>query len=360
VILTPRSTDGDRAAVATEYDAACYVVTQVAAAAGRDGMTAALTALLDGRNPYASDPAAKRATTVATWKDWLDAVDELALMPAGASPTLASDLLVEYGVTDNRTLLAQRAEARSAYHELAAEVGDWDVPAAVRSPLAAWDFTATETAIRVAATTWTLTGQSDSILPGIDARDGPAAKAWEAARTTADLQAAAGLAQAQLGAASDVADVITLVDTPLDLVQQVGLIGTGIPDPGPAVAAVRTGDTEHASRITASIRSTITGLRDAGQLRIEVTAAILGSLLLLLLAAVALRTRAGRRRTALAAATVSAPDGALAGPSPDGPGPSELDLGDAAPAVAAPGTVDVVDDPAPTEVVPPMPPPVDG
>ena len=99
--LAPRATQEERDGVAMQYQAACWVVTAVAGAAGAEGMTAAVDALLERRDPYATDPSAIRATRVATWRDWLDAVDELALAPAGVGETLASDLLVEYGVVDD-------------------------------------------------------------------------------------------------------------------------------------------------------------------------------------------------------------------------------------------------------------------
>ena len=319
VVLTPQSTDADRQGVVAEYDASCYIVTQVATAGGFDRMQAALQALLEGRDPYATDPTAKRTSSVASWRDWLDAVDELVLQPAGASPVLASDLLLQYGVTDDRGLLDQRTDARAAYHRLAAEVGDWIVPPAVRTPLAAWDFTQAQTAAAAAEDAWNLTGQADATLVGIDARHGPAAEAWADAMTTPDLIASTDLAQAQLDAAKDVAETMALADAPLDFVQQVGLIGTTLPDAKPAVAAVRDGDFDRAGQITASVKSSIDGLRDAGQLRLLVAGAVLGALLLLLLLAVALRLR--RRRTRAVTAAAMPGDG---GPLPETVFPENL------------------------------------
>ena len=306
--LEPRSTQEERAAVADQYQAACHVVTAVASAAGEERMTAAVAALLGRRDPYAADASAKRAARTATWKDWLDAVDELALAPAGAPEGLASDLLVEYGVTADRALLAKRASARRAFHALLATVDGWTVPPVVRAPLAAWKFSDAGAAIESAGRTWELTGQTDDVLDGVDARHGPAADAWQHATTLADLEAAADLAGRQLTAARDVADALSLVGQPLDVVQQVGLFGTQIPTPDAAIPAVRSGDGDAAARVTAEVRATINGLRATGQQRIALGGTG-GLVLLLLLAALLLKqARATSRRRAearLAAATVA-------------------------------------------------------
>ena len=181
--LAPRASQEERDAVAAQYAAACWVVTAVASAAGDEGMTAAVSALLERRDPYAADPKADRATRVATWRDWLDAVDELALAPAGADATLASNLLVEYGVAGNQDLFDERAAVRQAYHELVATADGWAVPVAVRAPLAAWHFRDARAAVEAARRTWELTGETDAVLAGIDARHGPAAEAWARATT---------------------------------------------------------------------------------------------------------------------------------------------------------------------------------
>jgi hypothetical protein len=304
--LTPKSTDAERLAVATEYDAACYVVTQVFQAASVSGMVDALNALETGRDPYALDPGARRASKLVGWRDWLDAVDELALAPAGASPTLASALLLEFGVTTDRSVLDQRTAARAAYVALKAKVGDWVVPTAIRQPLTTWDFPAAQAAVAVAGVAWDVTGQTDAALPGLDARHGPAAKAWAAAATTADLVVAGTLAQAQLAAAKDVRDTQALAATPLDFVQKVGLLGSSIPPVDPAIPAVRDGRLDAAAATTASVRAAIGALRDVGQLRVNIAVSITLALLLLIAVTLVLRARSRRRRrNESVAATVS-------------------------------------------------------
>ncbi len=311
--LTPRSTQAERDAVLGQYETACYIVSTIATAAGERNTTAALAALFDGRDPYASDPSARREGRVATWQDWLDAMDELGLQPAGASGSLASDLLLAYGVTTDRALLAQRRAARSAYHQLVAEADGWVVPPAVRAPMAAWDFTTAGAAITAANEAWTLTGETDQALPGIDARHGPVVTVWAAAQTVTDLTDADAKAQAQLDAAKDVAATIAVVSAPLDTIRQIGLIGTSVPSLDPAVAAVRSGDTDSATRLAASARDSIRRLETVGQERL---ASLIGAVVvLLILVIVWLRARRARRRRAATMAAVSAtPPVAMPGP----------------------------------------------
>ena len=305
--LSPQSTPAERDAVRVQYDAACYVVTAVAAAAGDEGMTSALSALLGRRDPYGADGDAQRADPAATWRDWLDAVDELALAPAGAVDTLASDLLVEYGVATDTALLAERAATRRAYRDLVTTTGGWVVPAAVRTPMATWDFRDAGAAIEAAGPTWTLTGETDALLAGVDARHGPAAEAWAAATSLADLEAAADLAARQLAAARDVAEARKLVGAPLDIAQQVGLFGTRVPSLDAAIPAVRAGDGDAVAAITAEVRATVAGLRAVGQQRMTF-GAVGGFLLLGILAVVLVR----RARAAVVRRATAGPETTVA------------------------------------------------
>ena len=310
--------------MAAQYAAACWVVTAVATAAGDEGMTAAVSALLERRDPYAADPKADRATRVATWRDWLDAVDELALAPAGADETLASDLLVEYGVAGDQALFDERAAVRQAYHELTAAADGWVVPAAVRAPLAAWHFREARAAVEAASRTWELTGETDAVLAGVDARHGPAADAWARATTLAELEAAADLAERQLRAARDVADARAMLDSPLDIAQQVGLFGTQVPSVDAAIPAVRAGDGDAVARITADIRATVAGLRATGQQRMVAGGSAALALLAVLAVLLVRRARQASLRRAEArasAATVAVAEAhqrpvPFAGPSP--------------------------------------------
>ena len=272
------------------------MITAVADAAGQERMTTAIVALLARRDPYAVDGGGSgtRASKAATWEDWLDAVDELALDPAGAPDGLAADLLVQYKVAPDPDALARRAEARRAYRALLAASPDWSVPVAIRAPLAAWTFDAASAAISAAAGTWDVTGETDATLAGVDARHGVVAAAWQGATSVSELRAAADLARRQLAAARDVAAARAALDQPLDLMQKIGMFATDVPGVDAAIVAVREGDDDAAAKAAAQIRGSVAALRATGEQRIVVGSTVA----LLLLAAIAFVTtrRAVARR----------------------------------------------------------------
>jgi hypothetical protein len=220
-------------------------------------------------------------------------MDELALGPAGAPANLASDLFLAYGVTSDGTILAQRTVARAAFHRLVAEVEGWSIPPAIRVPMATWDFASAGAAISAAGLAWTLTGEADQALPGIDARHGPVAAAWADATTVDQITDAGKLARAQLDAATDVASTISLVQAPVDAIGWVGLVGTSLPSLDPAVAAVRSGDAATATRLAASARDALAGIQAAGLQRVLL--AIAAGLVALLVGVLLV----GRRRSVL-------------------------------------------------------------
>ena len=319
--VAPGSSATDHDAAVAQYLAACHVITAVADAAGEERMTTAIIALLARRDPYAVDGAGAgtRASKVATWQDWLDAVDELALDPAGAPEGLAAGLLVQYKVAPDPDLLARRAEARRAYRALLAASPEWAVPVAVRAPLADWKFDAASAAISAASGTWQVTGETDTTLAGVDARHGVAAEAWQKATSVSELRAAADLANRQLTAARDVAAARTALDQPLDLVQRIGMFATIVPGADDAIVAVREGDDDAAAKAAAQIRGSVAGLRATGEQRIVVgstAALIVLAALAFVVTRRAIRLRALRieaRRSAAVVAVATAHPGRAPG-----------------------------------------------
>jgi hypothetical protein len=94
-------------------------------------------ALLERLPKYAANPGP--AAGKPDWREWLDAVDEVGLVPAGATDLeLAERLLVEFGVALPRELDG-RSEARALYHAALDAWGD-DTPAVVSRSMDAWAF----------------------------------------------------------------------------------------------------------------------------------------------------------------------------------------------------------------------------
>jgi hypothetical protein len=91
-----------------------------------------------------------RRTRPVDWRQWLDIVDEVALVPAGISDlTYAEDLLVATGIA-RRTAMRERAAARRAFHELQAVAPAGVTPAVVRRELDGWRFDDATRDIRLA------------------------------------------------------------------------------------------------------------------------------------------------------------------------------------------------------------------
>lgn len=154
-----KPTERQEALIDWQYDAACGLVEDVADRIGDGRMREVIAALVDRRPAYgtvAGDSTRKRSgkRTPATWHDWLDAVDEIGLVPAGVSDlTMAEEALRAHGIA-TRKQLKGRAEARLAYHETLASMAGTPMPGCVDRAMNAWDFEAARKAIAVAANTY--------------------------------------------------------------------------------------------------------------------------------------------------------------------------------------------------------------
>jgi len=300
-------TKADQQAVIDQYDTACTVVTLVARAAGPDGTRASLAALFAHRDPYgATTP--RPTTGAVSWRDWLDAMDELGIYPHHGSVTLASGLLLKYGVTTDTALLAARAAARQAYHDLIARAGSWTVPAAVRNLLSAWRFPAAQEAISTASSAWDDVVASDRLVPGANAVTGPIRVQWESATTQSDLDAVLALAKAQLNAARDVAAAIAPLRSPLGFVPWVGSLGSSSPTLAAAQAAIGAGDPRAAEQAAADLRGEMIRYEREGSRRLGLGSIVaFNTLVILGLVVVSRVTWRPRRRGVAVAIAAPAP-----------------------------------------------------
>jgi hypothetical protein len=117
------------------------------------------------------------------------------------------------------------------------------------------------------------------------------------------------MADRQLELATDMAGAIAMEHAPRDAIQELGLIGTTLPDDATAVAAVSRIDAEAAHSTAAQIRSAIDGARGAGTQRLVLGLAGIVALVLLVLAAVTVRRR---RRLAVVVPAFVEPDQPIA------------------------------------------------
>jgi hypothetical protein len=150
--LKEKPSDRLEAIVDWQDDAACNVIDHVADDIGSERMQAVIASLLDGTPKYGPQPAERQgAFRRATWKDWLDAADELGLVPAGVTDLkLAERDLLAVGAATARQLRG-RAEARTAYHAALAEMDGTAMPMVVNDLMGRWQFREAMASIPVAA-----------------------------------------------------------------------------------------------------------------------------------------------------------------------------------------------------------------
>jgi hypothetical protein len=335
--IGPRATDQEVAVVDWQYSAACALVSQVAAKIGPDKMRLVLAALLDHQLPYRSGDAVLTGSPVAaSWKGWLDAVDELGLADPSGEASVA-DLLAPYGITNGSTqILHTRAAARTAFHALEAALGDWTVPAFILRALSDWHFDSATAAMAAATQVHDAAAQLATILPGVDGLQGKARTLLESATSEADIDAALAAAQDRVDAAGSVVAAQAAFAAPRDLAVQAGMFGTDLqPTLDAAVQAIRDDDPAAARSSAEAVMDALGAAQQQGQLRLALAIGIPILLLLLLVTFLVLRRR--RRRPAVAAAAsvgtfaVDVPPTALEPawpatdlrpPAPDAPAPA--------------------------------------
>jgi len=325
----PRATQQQLDIIDYQYKAACAIVSQVASKVGPDRWRAILHALLHHQLAYQSSGTVLPGLVgPATWKVWLDDVDELGLVPAGeADLDWATQLLTRYGIPDKDSsmLLAQRSAARKTYHALQASIGTWTIPVAILKPMGYWSFDVATNTMASATEIYSTAAQVKSLVPEADGTTGQVEKLFESAQQQSDLDAALTAAKDEVDAATSVKAARDAFSTPLDLVGQVGMFGVTLqPTVDAMVQAMVGGDLGTARTDAAQVQATLADVPHQGQVRIEIAVGIALGLLLLIMLLVVRRRR--RRRVALALASATAGDVALGEAEP---GPA-IELADAA------------------------------
>ncbi|MBI3751294.1 MAG: hypothetical protein HY263_06510 [Chloroflexi bacterium] len=264
--LGAKSTAAERALVDYQYNAACWVIASVADRIGTARMTAVLAALFDGTSAYGTSTASN--TKPATWQAWLDAVDELGMVPAGeADLDLVQNELAQVGVAADRATLSARSSARAAYHELLTTTG-WTIPAAITGPLTKWEFGSASKAITTAQTAYADLSAAEDAVPDSAALSSPIGDTWQAARSQADLETVATTAKAERQAAEALVAAQRSLDQ-ADFMATIGLIGTTTaPTHQAAVAALRRGDATAAMSDVDALTAALTDARSAGSIRV--------------------------------------------------------------------------------------------
>jgi hypothetical protein len=146
--LSLKPTKRERATVDYQYAAGCSLLETIEKVAGIEAVRDVNAALL-ARTPKYGGSTPEDAPKP-DWREWLDAVDELALVPAGVQDLrIAEKLLTGEGIA-KRDQLKGRAEARIEYHRAMAGSEIEFVPLFVRDAMDAWEFDKATKALAVA------------------------------------------------------------------------------------------------------------------------------------------------------------------------------------------------------------------
>ncbi len=290
------------------YDASWTVVRQAVTKLGEATMAAVFAAAKAGTTAYAAPGAPEKSTRAADWRRFVDLAEEV-----GGGRGIAEMIGPWVLTTAERKLLAPRAAARAAYHDLLARGGEWAAPAVIRMDLDAWDFAGASSAI----------ADARAVLAVRDAIRGEAAaehlvvpatlrSAYQAASSPAALMKAAADEQALHRSLDAVAAADAALQAPRDWLVTLGLVGQ---DPSGDLIAARvawtSGDASTAAEEAASAHGALAVAADAGRLRlVAIGAALVALALLMVLGMTIVRRRsAARRRASTPGVSLSASPG---------------------------------------------------
>jgi hypothetical protein len=166
-IVRPSAPADVEARIERQEQAACAVVAAVAARMGPEAMQTVVGAMLNAEEKYvAGDRPGEAPSPLVDWREWLDAVDERGLVPAGDRELdFAQSLLASVGVAGDATLLQQRSEARQAYHALLERSAPLAAPAYVRTAMDEWRFDEALAGMTVAADVLGALTEGTDMLP---------------------------------------------------------------------------------------------------------------------------------------------------------------------------------------------------
>jgi len=261
--ITPTSTQGDQDIHAYQRQAACYVISEIAAAIGKQRMVDIMDGLRGHEDPWATG-SVSTSNAPLTWRAWADTVTERGYRPAAADPERLSSLLLDYGVADDPTSIAARSQAHASYHALATLMGEVAAPKVITDALARWDFGPATTAISAATAAWQDTVTIGATLPSIASKSTELQQSIAGATTQDELDSARDQAAAQKQLVTAVAGAISARSTATDPLQQLGLLGVPLPADATLLSAVERSDATSAMSEADQIKTTVASARDVG------------------------------------------------------------------------------------------------
>ncbi len=218
--------------MADQQAAACGIVSAMTERMSEEQWGTVVGSLLDGETKYVGrdEPSAASSTRV-DFREWLDAVDERGLVPAGqADPAFAAnldeldfaqDLLADYGIPTDPAELEKRSEARARYHQFLVDAAPLGAPLSVREAMDNWLFDDAMSDLDKAYEVLDALKAADELLP--DAGLIPFVQpGFESARNAKDLDDVLAETQLLLKSANEVFE-------PLSQLQAASPEGWGLP-----------------------------------------------------------------------------------------------------------------------------------
>lgn len=266
------------------YAASWYVVDQLAQEVGVDQLREVIAAVADQEISYTGDPDPESYEPAANWQRLLDLLEDRAGSEA------VGELWDGFVVNDEqRALLAQRTEARTAYDGLVERGGEWTPPLELRQLMTQWKFDAVADAVEDADAILEVRDDIDEALEGLDVSPQGLEEAYESARATDDLQSGA---ESTLEAAKAYRAADEHLDEGSGPLGAIGLLGSGTDDRlDTARDELESGDAAASLRASAAVERRLDNAVRDGALRLAAVILVLGAVLF-----VVLRTRRWRRR----------------------------------------------------------------
>lgn len=168
-VVRPTAPADIDALIAQQEAEACGIMSLLATRMGGDEAFKAVTAaLLTGEEKYSGPgPSGGSPIEVVDWMEFLDAVDEVGLVPALGTEELdfAQDLLARYGIPHDPSLLEQRSLARQRYHAFLDNPAGLAAPAVVRRAMDEWRFASATEALDKAEEVLADLTSADTLVP---------------------------------------------------------------------------------------------------------------------------------------------------------------------------------------------------
>ena len=120
--------------------------------------------------------------------------------------------------------LADRSLARATYHTLETSAGTWQMPLAIRGPMATWDFKGAESAMATAKQIVDVRGSIEAMLSGFSLDGTVIQRKFESAATQADLDSLLTLTKKEADAAGTLDRATKLNEGSRSILQSIGLI----------------------------------------------------------------------------------------------------------------------------------------